>query len=146
MKRHSPASIVLFLLFCLPSVATAQTASISGIVTDLTGAVIPRATVTARNLATNTSRDTITDGSGIYRITNLAPGEYTVLIGKEGFKTAEYARVELTVGQVQNLNPVLAPSAVGETVTVHGEEIALVSAITTSSLTALTIMMLKFLV
>jgi len=86
--------------------------------------VIPRATVTARNLATNTSRDTITDGSGIYRITNLAPGEYTVLIGKEGFKTAEYARVELTVGQVQNLNPVLAPSAVGETVTVHGEEIA----------------------
>jgi Carboxypeptidase regulatory-like domain len=124
MKWHSPASILRFLVFCLPGVAAAQTASISGSVTDPTGAVIPRATVTVRNLSTNASRDTTTDGAGSYRITSLAPEEYEVFIGKEGFKTEDYARVELTVGQVLNLSPVLVPSAAGETVTVHGEEIA----------------------
>ena len=124
MKRRSPASILLLVFFCLPWFAMAQTASISGTVTDSTAAVIPQAKVTARSLATNASRDTATDGSGSYRITSLVPGVYDVLIEKVGFKTVEYARVELTVGQVQNLDPVLGPSAVPETVTVHGEEIA----------------------
>jgi hypothetical protein len=102
----------------------AQTASISGTVTDSTGAVIPQAKVSARNLATNSSRDTATDGSGSYRITSLVPGVYDVRIEKAGFKIVEYARVELTVGQVQNLNPALAPSVAEERVTVRGEEIA----------------------
>ncbi len=124
MKRRSPASILLLVVFCLLRFAMAQSASVSGTVTDSTAAVIPQAKVTARNLATNASRDTATDGSGSYRITSLVPGVYDVLIEKMGFKTVEYAHVELTVGQVQNLNPVLVPSAVPETVTVHGEEIA----------------------
>jgi hypothetical protein len=101
-----------------------QTASITGTVTDATAAVVPQAKVTARYLATNVSRTTTTDGSGSYRITSLVPGIYDVLVERPGFKTVGYSRVELTVGQVQNLSPTLVPSATAETITVHGEEVA----------------------
>ena len=124
MMRRFPASALLLLLFCLPPLAGAQAASISGTVTDATAAVVPQAKITARNLATNVSRSTATDGSGNYRITSLVPGFYDVLVERPGFKSLEYSRVELTVGQVQNLSPTLVPSATAEMVTVHGEQVA----------------------
>jgi Carboxypeptidase regulatory-like domain len=124
MMKRTHASILVLLLFCLPWLAMAQTASISGTVADTTGAVISQAKVTARNLATDASRSTATDGSGGYRITSLLPGFYDVLVERQGFKTVEYSRVELTVGQVQNLSPTLVPSATPETITVRGEEVA----------------------
>jgi len=122
--RLPPASILLLLSFCLPPLAGAQTSSISGTVTDATAAVVPQVKVTARNLATNAARSTVTDGSGSYRITSLVPGFYDVLVERAGFKTVEYSRVELTVGQVLNLSPAMVPSATPETVTVHGEQVA----------------------
>jgi carboxypeptidase family protein/TonB-dependent receptor-like protein len=124
MEYRSSASILLSFICCLPGLTIAQTASISGTVTDSSTAVIAQAKVTTRNLATNASRDTATDGTGRYRITSLTPGIYDVLVEKQGFKTVEYTRVELTVGQVQNLNPVLSPSAARETVLVRGESVA----------------------
>ena len=125
MRRlYASASLLALFLFCLPCLAVAQTASLSGTVTDATAAVVPQTKVTARNLATNVSRSTATDGSGSYRITSLNPGVYDVLVEHPGFKTVEYSRVELTVGQVQNLSPTLVPSATAETITVHGEAIA----------------------
>src|SRR5215813_5263964 len=124
MEYRASATNLFSFVFCLSSLTIAQTASISGTVTDPTAAVIPQAKVTARNLATNGSRNTATDGSGTYRITSLTPGLYDVLVEKDGFKTVEYTRVELTVGQVQNLNPVLSLSAAHETVTVQGESVA----------------------
>jgi hypothetical protein len=124
MMRRGFASALLLSLFCLCRFAGAQTAAISGTVTDTTAAVVPQVKVTARNLATNVSRGTTTDGSGTYRITSLVPGIYDVLVEHAGFKTVEYSRVELTVGQVQSLSPTLAPSATAETITVHGEQVA----------------------
>jgi hypothetical protein len=124
MMRRLSASVLLLSLFCISRFAGAQTAAISGTVTDTTAAVVPQVKVTARNLATNVSRGTATDGSGTYRITSLVPGIYDVLVEHAGFKTVEYSRVELTVGQVQNLSPTLAPSATAETITVHGEQVA----------------------
>src|ERR1700674_654154 len=124
MMRRLSASVLLLSFFCLSRLVGAQTAAISGTVTDSTAAVVPQVKVTARNLATNVSRGTTTDGSGTYRITSLVPGIYDVLVEHAGFKTVEYSRVELTVGQVQNLSPTLVPSATGETITVHGEQVA----------------------
>src|SRR5258708_21683984 len=121
MEYRSSASILLSVVFCLSSFTIAQTASLAGTVTDATAAVVPQAKITARNLSTNALRDAATDGSGSYRITSLAPGAYDVRIEKDGFKTLEYARVELTVGHVQNLSPVLSPIAVPQTVIVKGE-------------------------
>ena len=124
MMRRLSASVLVLLLFCLSRLAVAQTAAISGTVEDTTAAVVPQAKVTARNLATNVSRSTSTDGSGSYRITSLAPGIYDVLVERSGFKTVEYSSVELNVGHVQNLSPTLVPSATPETITVHGERVA----------------------
>src|SRR5260370_30158019 len=87
MMRRIPASALVLSLFCLSRLAVAQTASISGTVTDTTAAVVPQVRVTARNLATNVSRSTTTDGSGSYRITSLAPGIYDVLVERSDFKT-----------------------------------------------------------
>ncbi|MGO9404639.1 MAG: carboxypeptidase regulatory-like domain-containing protein [Terriglobales bacterium] len=122
--RPFPPTALFLLLFCVPGLTLAQTASINGTVTDTTAAVVPQVKVTARNLATNSSRDTVTDGSGTYRIPSLDPGMYDVLVERQGFKTVEYSRVELTVGQVQNLSPTLVPSATPETITVRGEQVA----------------------
>src|SRR6202022_557348 len=124
MMRRLSASALLLLFLCIPRPAVGQTASISGTVTDATAAVVPQAKVTARNLATNVSRSTTTDGSGRYRITSLVTGIYDVFVERPGFKTVGYSRVELTVGQVQDLSPTLVPSAAAETITVHGEEVA----------------------
>ena len=124
MSRGSRTSVLLFLVFCFFGSALAQIASITGTVTDSSAAVIPQTKVTARNLATNASRDSATDESGTYRITNLVPGTYEIRFEKKGFKIVEYARVELTVGQTQSLSPMLAPSTTGETITVHAEAVA----------------------
>jgi len=124
MKKLAPAYFVLAIIFSICSISPAQTASITGTVTDATAAVIPQAKITARNLATNASRDTVTDSSGAYRITTLVPGMYDVLVEKAGFKSIDYVQVQLTVGQVQNLSPVLVATVASATVTVRGEEVA----------------------
>src|SRR5262249_1594137 len=111
MEYRASVTILFSFVFCLSSLTIAQTASISDAMTVQNAADIPQAKVTGSNLATNGSRNTATDGSGTYRITSLTPGLYDVLVEKDGFKTVEYTRVELTVGQVQNLNPVLSLSA-----------------------------------
>ena len=76
--------------------------------------MVPQAQIAAKNKATNALRSALTDASGTYRITNLVPGIYNVLIEKTGFKTVEYSKVELTVDQVQNLDSKLAPSGITE--------------------------------
>lgn len=124
MNRRLGLSILLLFLLCVPRSASAQTSSIAGTVTDITGAVVSHAKVSALNKATMATRSAETDDSGIYRITNLSPGIYDVLIEKPGFKVAEYSRVDLTVDQVQNLDAALAPSAAPEKVTVQGEALA----------------------
>lgn len=124
MSRPSALSIVLLFLLGLPRSASAQTASIAGTVTDITGAVVAHAKVSTVNETTKASRSVETDASGSYRITNLMPGTYDIVIEESGFKVVEYSHVELTVDQVQNLDATLAPSAVSEKVTVLGEGLA----------------------
>ena len=122
-KRIGISISLLFLSFLAPS-AFAQTASITGTIKDSSGGLVPQAQITAKNKATNASRSVFTDPSGTYRITSLVPGIYDVFIEKQGFKTVEYSRVELTVDRVQNLDARLAPSSITEKVTVKGESVA----------------------
>ncbi|HYL15542.1 MAG TPA: TonB-dependent receptor [Terriglobales bacterium] len=124
MTRALALSVLLLILLSLPRSASAQTASISGTVTDISGAVVPRAKISVQNRATNATRSTETDGSGVFRITNLVPGTFDVLVEKVGFKVVEYSQVQLTVDQVQNLNATLAPSGIAEKMTVNGESVA----------------------
>jgi hypothetical protein len=124
MTRALALSILPLFLLSLPRSASAQTASISGTVTDISGAVVAQAKISVQSKATDASRSTETDGSGTFRITNLIPGTYDVVVEKVGFKLVEYSQVQLTVDQVQNLNATLAPSGIAEKITVNGESVA----------------------
>src|SRR5947207_1586582 len=61
---------------------------ISGTVKDKTGAVVPNASVTVTNAATNLARTAITDDNGFYTVTNLPVGTYAILVEMKGFKKA----------------------------------------------------------
>src|SRR5579862_8271699 len=91
--------LVITLCFMLaPALVLAQTetGAIAGTVTDQTGAVVPGATVTVKNVATNAVRNATTNAEGIYAISNLPPGQYTVLVEQAGF-TKVQREVEIAV-------------------------------------------------
>src|SRR5579863_7018588 len=83
--------VLLFLVFALilnfGTIALADTGgSISGTVTDQTGAVVPDATITALNLDTTTQQSTKTNSNVFYTFTTLPVGRYQIEILREGFK------------------------------------------------------------
>lgn len=124
MNRSGIALTAVVVLAFLPVCARAQTASITGTVKDATGAVVPQTRITAQNVPTNAPRTVVTDDSGIYRITNLAPGTHDVLIEKPGFKSVEFSQITLAVDHVQNLDATLTVSTVEARVKVTGESVA----------------------
>jgi Carboxypeptidase regulatory-like domain len=81
------------------SQAQSNAADLQGFVRDPKGAVVPGATVMARNTGTNVSRDATTNDDGFYKIPNLAPGEYEVTVKAANYKTAVIQSLKLTVGQ-----------------------------------------------
>jgi hypothetical protein len=98
--------------------AQASASSISGIVTDEQQGVIPNASVTVRNIATNFARTVQTDNGGRYRVLNLSIGNYEVVIEASGF--AKYRRTGLTLDLNQDavVDAGMKPSTVTEVVTV----------------------------
>jgi hypothetical protein len=98
----------------------AQNAEITGIVSDQSGAVIPGASVTVTNPATNLTRSVETSASGSYTVPFLAPGIYNVRAELEGFSTATRTGVELQVGTVARINFAMEVGNVTEQIEVVG--------------------------
>jgi hypothetical protein len=104
-----------------PPAATAQSGRISGTVHDATGAVLPGATVSARNESTGLIRTEVTDASGGYRLLALPPpGPYQVTVEIQGFRS-ETRQLVLNIDQTVTVDFALKPANVAETVTVTGE-------------------------
>ncbi|MCU0238161.1 MAG: carboxypeptidase regulatory-like domain-containing protein, partial [Pyrinomonadaceae bacterium] len=92
-------------IFTINIFAQTPTATLTGTVTDPNGAVIPNATVTASNKATNLNRTTSTNGEGVYIFTNLPVGNYEVKISAQNFETkVTESPVSLKVGQTVTLD------------------------------------------
>jgi len=109
----------LLILSCTSLLGQVTTnASIQGVVTDKSQAVLGGATVTVINNATGAIRSTTTNASGEYRLDSLAPGFYTVKISAKGFGGSEVKNLELLVGRTASQNFTLIPGAVAETVEV----------------------------
>jgi len=113
-------AIVIGILLA-PSAAFAQNAQITGSVKDSSGAIIPGATVTARNVDTGLTRTAVTEGSGEYRLPSLPPGRYSVATELSGFSTETRPDIILIIDQTAILNFTLKPAAIAETVTVTGD-------------------------
>jgi hypothetical protein len=128
----SPVRILLLLVatFACAGAAMAQAqsnaADLRGFVRDPQGAVVAGATVTARNLATNLTRDGQSNEDGFYQITNLPPGDYEVTVTAANFSKAVVPSVTLTVGQRADLDIPLQVGSVDATVTVSGATTELV--------------------
>ena len=92
--------ITLVLLICsvlaLPVVAQTTTGTISGTVVDAQGAVIPDATVSARNVAQNTVSKATTDNTGKFFFNQMLPSTYVLSIERDGFRKTEVKNIVLT--------------------------------------------------
>ena len=91
----------LFAVFCAASIiASAQigTSTITGRVTDTSGAVVPNVAISIVHKATNITNTAVTNNEGIYRVPSLNPGEYRVSFEASGFKKAVQETVELRTG------------------------------------------------
>src|SRR5687768_284696 len=113
---------LLAILLVSASVALGQAqsnaADLQGTVTDTTGAVVPNAAVTARHPATNASRNVTTNDEGFYRIINITPGDYELTVEAPNFKKAVLTKVTVTVGQAADIDVVLEPGQITESVTI----------------------------
>ena len=117
------------LLFCVSYLHAQHTASITGLVTDPTGAVIPGATVLLENPSFSVSYNGVTNAIGSYTITNVRPGPgYKLTVTREGFKPIEISGIYLNVdvARTQNVQMQVGPTsqsvqviADSETVTIN---------------------------
>jgi len=122
-KCTYPALLFITLLFFFfPLVAGAQelSATLSGVVTDPTGAVIPHASIAIAQGGVNGSiRAVESDGAGNYVATNLSAGTYSITVTAAGFETFKGKNIVLDVAEKHTFNAVLKTGSVSTTVTVE---------------------------
>ena len=125
MQLRNAVSQLRIVVFCLVCafVALAQTdrGTITGTVLDVTGAVVPNASIEARNVATSEVYTAGTTGTGNFTLANLPAGTYEFSVTAAGFK--KYIRPGMTVqvAETTRVNPTLEVGAATESVTVNTE-------------------------
>jgi hypothetical protein len=97
-------------------------ATITGIVTDPSGAAVPGATVKATNIANNISKEVETTSAGVYTVPYLDPGVYTIEVTATGFQTLKREQIVLRVADRVNLPLQLTVGQVTESITVVGRQ------------------------
>jgi hypothetical protein len=120
-RRPLVAAFSLLLSVVLSAPAAGQggvTSTISGVVTDSAGGVVPGADVTAVHVATGVSQTTITNGEGAFSLPSLSPGTYRVTVSLQGFRTVVVNDVVLTSGAPANVRATLEIGNLTESVTV----------------------------
>ena len=120
MKRtlHGTLALIAVLSLLAPNLsAQVDRATLSGVVRDTGGGVVPGATVTVTNVATNIESHQATTETGSYQVVNLVPGRYRVDVELSGFKKSSQV-IALEVGQRARVDVELAVGGLNETVTV----------------------------
>ncbi len=116
--------VILCLLWLGAVTATAQTAttgSLTGVVTDAQGGVLPGATVVATHTPTGTNYEAVTDAEGRFNILNMRVGPYTVAVTMSGFKKDEQTNIPVTLGEQRAVAFKLQIETLAETVEVTGQ-------------------------
>src|SRR5271165_1897613 len=122
-------ALVAFSLTFLAGVPTpAQTfrGTILGSVSDSSGAAVPGATVTIKNLDTGLTRTVTTSDDGTYGAPELPIGNYSVSVEKAGFKLGVVSGIKVEVSSERRADVTLQPGQLAQTVTVQGEELPMV--------------------
>jgi len=103
-----------------PAFAQGTAASLSGVVTDTAGGVVPGATVVVKNIATSVSSETMTSSAGAFSVPAIEPGMYSVTVSLGGFKTAVISGIRVVTGTPASITVKLEIGALTETVEVKG--------------------------
>ncbi len=103
----------------------AQTAQMTGAITDQTGASVPGTTVTVTNVNTAVARSSVTNSTGNYLVTALLPGTYRVTTQAAGFKQMSREPIVLQVDQIARIDFSLAVGETRETVEVLASAVLL---------------------
>jgi Carboxypeptidase regulatory-like domain/TonB dependent receptor len=128
MARHKVVGVKVFwavaltlLLMAIPAFAQLPTGAILGSVKDTTGASVPGATVTIRNIDTSISRTVTSAQDGTFNVPGLSTGHYEVKAEHEGFKTENRTGITLNVTDQALINFVLEVGSTTQEVVVSGE-------------------------
>ena len=119
-KRFASAAVCLVASVFYGSALRAQDyrATITGVVTDSSGAVLPNATVKAVNAESNETTQAKSNAQGFYTLPFLNPGQYSVSASAAGFATLQKDKIVLRVADQLNLPITLSPGQQSQTVTV----------------------------
>ena len=122
-QKSRSVSMFVLLLGLVPATLFSQSfqASVSGIVTDPTGAVVPNVKVTVTDTERGVSFTTIGNQDGVYSINNLTPSTYTITAEAPGFQTHQITSFPLTARQEAVVNITLRLGATNQTVEVQAE-------------------------
>jgi hypothetical protein len=126
-RRPGCRLITAFLLLWLPVIMSGQfvRGTILGVVSDATGAVVPKASVTLRNAGTNETKSTVTDETGNYAFPALLPGSYSLEVKQTGFQSRLVSDVNLQVNQTARIDIKLTVGEVAEQIEVAADAVLL---------------------
>jgi hypothetical protein len=106
--------------------------TITGLVTDSTGAVVPNATVTVTQKSTNFTFTSQTNSEGVYRVPSLQPGEYRVVVEAAGFRRTNFDEVIVRTGDTVRVDATMQVGQVSESVEVSGSSVLLETSTSTT--------------
>ncbi len=121
MLRKLSSLLAINLLAAAALFAQTHAATLSGVVKDTSGAVIPSATVTIHNTDTNITNTVPTTSEGFFTVPNLIPGNYSVTVDSPGMRRLERTGLVLQIGDRITLDMVLQVGNQTQLVTVTGE-------------------------
>jgi hypothetical protein len=115
------STVSVFLLLASALLAQTDRGTITGTVLDPAGAVVPNATIEAKNVATNETYNAGTTGTGNYTLSSLPAGTYDLSVSASGFKKYVRPGVTVQVAETARIDATLEVGATTDTVTVNAE-------------------------
>jgi hypothetical protein len=118
LYRRAVIALTVLCAFTFSLTAQSDLGTINGIVKDQSGAVVPNATVTVKNEATGTERRTTSSDAGVYTVSNIPAGNYSIIVTAAGFKKFDTTSNKLDPSSTLEVNATLTVGAATETVEV----------------------------
>jgi len=119
------ASLALFIFLTTNLWGQGIFATLTGIVTDPSGSVVPDAKVTLKDAQSGSARETVTNGEGYYTFASVPVGAYVLTVEAKGFQTFKAEQIGLGGGERRNINAGLVLAGTSQSVEVSAEDFSI---------------------